>query len=66
MTILTVLDMSCEHCVKRIAACLTELNLDYRIDLSNKQVEIEDLKDNDINDVITALAEIGYVASVVE
>lgn len=61
MKILSVPTMSCEHCVQRIKACLDELELNYEVDLQEKQVRIDGC-DNCVARSITALADIGYEA----
>ena len=62
MRILSVPDMSCEHCVKRISACLDELELSYEIDLEKHEVTIDGC-DNCVAKAIAAMAEIGYDAT---
>jgi len=59
MRILTVKDMSCQHCVQRITGCLQALALDFTVNLANKQVEING-NNEDVASAIGALDEIGY------
>ena len=61
MKILKIPTMSCEHCVKRIAECLTENEIAYEIDLDQKLVRIDGC-DNCVAKALTALADIGYEA----
>ncbi len=44
MTILKVEDMHCEMCVKRISNALAEANIDFKVCLVNKTVEVDESK----------------------
>ncbi len=61
---LSVPDMSCQHCVNRITKALAGLGLSkYRVSLEDKVVEVEA---TDIKAVMDALEEIGYPASIAQ
>lgn len=54
MTTISVPDMMCENCVKRITAALTEAKLGFAVTLAEKTVSI----DGDNAAVQTALSEL--------
>lgn len=41
MTIISVPDMMCENCVRRITEALTNVNLKFTVDLSKKIVTVD-------------------------
>ena len=53
-TVLTVPDMHCEMCVKRITDSLTKASLNFSVSLADKTVTI----DGPAGDVSTAVAEL--------
>lgn len=61
-----VLDMSCQHCVKRIGGALKAINgvRDVKIDLQSKDVEVEGSVDKDI--IIKAIKDAGYTADFIK
>ena len=56
-------EMSCEHCVNRIENTLEEFGLISKTDLAEKTIEFE-IADIIIEDIISALADIGYTAEI--
>ncbi len=62
MTVLKVASMRCENCVKRITAALKESGLNFKLDLSQKTVEI----DGDtaaVDKAIAVLDDLGFSAA---
>ncbi len=59
---LTVPDMSCEHCVRRITEALTDIGADFRVDLPTRSVEVSG-DDHAVANAIAALDDIGYEAT---
>ena len=59
MTVLKVPDMNCDHCVSRISKALKEQELNFKISLGDKTVEI-DGDDTAVKAAVAALDEIGY------
>ena len=64
MKVLSVKDMSCEHCVKRITESLKTLDIDFTVDLASKTVTIDGCE-NCVNKAKKALEESGYEAVVI-
>ncbi len=59
--VLSVPDMSCHHCVKRISEALNGLGIsEFKIDLENKEISVN--TDN-LGSVINVLDEVGYKAT---
>lgn len=62
MTILKVEGMRCENCVKRITKALKDEELNFKVDLSQKTVEI----DGDaaaVDKAVAVLDDIGFPAA---
>lgn len=59
MTVLKVPDMNCEHCVKRITQALKEAELNFKVSLGDKTVEIEG-DEKAIQTAVAALDELGF------
>lgn len=57
MTKITVKDMMCMHCETKIRTALEENNIEAKIDLQTKTVEVEDEKVSLAKEVIQSL---GY------
>jgi len=64
MKVLYIEDMSCEHCVKRITECLSDLELSFEVDLANKLVKIDGCE-NCVAKAQKALSDVGYDSVVV-
>ena len=60
MTVLSVPDMHCEHCVKRITDTLNAVNVPFTISLEEKKVTIEN--DEQVELAISELDDIGFEA----
>lgn len=61
--VLSVPDMSCDHCVRRISSTLQDLGLDsFEVNLAEKSLMLET---PDVNRVIDALEKAGYPAVIV-
>lgn len=61
MTILKVPDMHCENCVKRITNSLKEAELNFKVSLGDKKVEI-DGDETAVKTAISALDDLGFDA----
>lgn len=62
--VLSVPDMSCNHCKMRISNALKELGVeDFSVDLDSKTVRV---KTEDLEKIKTKLAEIDYPVAKVE
>ena len=59
MTVLKVPDMNCEHCVERITKVLKEEELNFKVRLGDKTVEI-DGDDEAVSKAIEAIEDIGF------
>ncbi|WP_026369019.1 heavy-metal-associated domain-containing protein [Aminiphilus circumscriptus] len=61
---LSVPDMSCSHCARRITEALQRIidEKDFRVLLEEKQVQVNT---ENLEDVLAALDDAGYTASVV-
>lgn len=62
MTKLTVPDMHCENCVKRITSTLSDAKLSFSVSLQDKSVLI-DGDENAVKTAISALDDIGFEAA---
>ena len=60
-TVLTVPDMHCEMCVKRVTEALTKASLKFEVSLENKTVTI-DGPAGDVSTAITELDDLGFPA----
>jgi len=60
MTVLSVPDMHCEHCVKRITDVLNDASVPFSISLEEKTVTIEN--DAQVELAISELDDIGFEA----
>jgi len=65
MKTLMIPAMNCEHCIKRIGACLKELAVPYEIDLARQELRVT-VSDEELTAVLHALADIGYEAYLAE
>lgn len=61
MSILTVPDMHCENCVKRITNALNEAKLSFSVSLKDQTVTIEG-DDSAVSSAVSALEDIGFEA----
>lgn len=61
MTKLTVPDMRCENCVKRITNTLNDAKLSFSVSLQDKTVSI-DGDESAVKTAISALEDIGFEA----
>lgn len=61
MTTLTVPDMHCENCVKRITNALNEQKLRFSVSLQSQTVSVEG-SESDVQTAISALEDIGFEA----
>ncbi len=61
MTILSVPNMHCENCVKRITNALNEAKLSFSVSLSDKTVTVEG-DESSVNAAVAALDDIGFEA----
>ena len=61
MSILTVPDMHCENCVKRITNALNEAKLSFSVSLKDQTVTIEG-DDSAVSRAVSALEDIGFEA----
>ena len=59
MTVLKVPDMHCENCVKRITKALKDEELNFKISLGDKTVEI-DGDEKAVQTAVTALDDLGF------
>ena len=61
MTVLKVPNMRCENCVKRITNALKDEELNFKISLSDKTVEI-DGDEKAVTTAATALDDLGFTS----
>ena len=61
MTVLSVPEMHCENCVKRITNVLNEAGLDFAVSLENKTVTINGCE-NCVKTAVEELDDIGFSA----
>ena len=59
MKTIKVEEMGCEHCVTAISSALSELELEFTVDLTNKQVQVTDCE-LCVNKALEALSAIGF------
>ncbi|MFV0255665.1 MAG: cation transporter [Erysipelotrichaceae bacterium] len=62
MKVMLVHEMSCQHCVDKIAKVLKENNIEANVDLSDKTVTI--INDLDVHKTVELLDDIGYQAHI--
>ena len=62
MSVLKVAGMRCENCVKRITAALKEAELNFKVDLSQKTVEIDE-DSAAVDKAIAVLDDLGFSAA---
>ena len=63
MTIISVPDMMCENCVKRITNALTEANLTFSVSLADKTVSIDGCE-NCVKTAMGELEDLGFTPEV--
>ncbi|BAK98930.1 putative metal-binding protein [Oscillibacter valericigenes Sjm18-20] len=63
MKTISVPDMMCENCVRRITDALTGANLKFQVSLEKKTVEI-DGSDGDVETALGELEDLGFTPSV--
>lgn len=61
MKTISVPDMMCENCVKRITNALTSAGLTFHVSLSDKTVSIDDTQ---IQNAVTELEDLGFTPEV--
>ena len=59
MKTLKVPDMHCEMCVKRISNALSEAGVEFKVNLTEKTVDVEDAK---LRLAIDELSDLGFEA----
>jgi len=59
MTVLKVPDMHCENCVKRITKALKDEELNFKVSLGDKTVEI-DGDEKAVKAAVAALDDLGF------
>ena len=62
MTVLKVSDMHCENCVKRITKALKDEELNFKVSLGDKTVEI-DGDELAVEKAVAALDDLGFEAT---
>ncbi len=65
MTTISVPDMMCENCVKRITNALTEADLKFQVSLENKTVTIDGCQ-NCVKTAVGELEDLGFTPEVRE
>ena len=65
MKTISVPDMMCENCVKRITNALTEAQLTFRVDLPSKTVTIDGCQ-NCVKTAVGELEDLGFTPEVRE
>lgn len=65
MTTISVPDMMCENCVKRITSALTEAELKFEVSLADKTVTIDGCQ-NCVKTAIGELEDLGFTPEVRE
>lgn len=59
MTMISVPDMTCSNCVRRITEALTKAKLNFSVSLENKRVELDG--DNDaVQTALTEISDLGF------
>lgn len=59
MTLISVPDMMCENCVKRITAALTAADLTFQVSLPEKSVSIDGC-DHCVQTALSELEDLGF------
>lgn len=59
MTTISVPDMMCENCVKRITNALSAAELNFQVDLGSKTVTIDGC-DNCVKTALSELEDLGF------
>ena len=63
MTTISVPDMMCENCVKRITGALTAAELKFSVSLADKTVTIDGC-DSCVNTAVSELEDLGFTPEV--
>ena len=63
MTKISVPDMMCENCVKRITNALTEADLKFEVSLADKTVTV-DGNDSSVQTAVSELEDLGFTPEV--
>ena len=63
MTTISVPDMMCENCVKRITNALTEADLKFAVSLPEKTVTVEG-GDSSVKTAVSELEDLGFTPKV--
>ena len=63
MTTISVPDMMCENCVKRITNALTEADLKFEVSLADKTVTV-DGNDSSVQTAVSELEDLGFTPEV--
>lgn len=63
MTTISVPDMMCENCVKRITNALTEANLTFSVSLADKTVSIDGCE-NCVKTAVGELEDLGFTPEI--
>lgn len=63
MTTISVPDMMCENCVKRITNALTEANLTFSVSLADKTVSIDGCE-NCVKTAVSELEDLGFTPEI--
>ena len=63
MTTISVPDMMCENCVKRITNALTEANLTFTVSLADKTVSIDGCE-NCVKTAVGELEDLGFTPEI--
>ena len=63
MKTISVPDMMCENCVRRITDALTRANLEFQVSLEKKTVEIDGC-DNCVKTAVGELEDLGFTPEV--
>lgn len=65
MTTISVPDMMCENCVKRITEALTKAELKFTVSLPEKTVSIDGCQ-HCVKTAVSELEDLGFTPSIVE
>ena len=63
MTVIKVPEMVCENCVNRITNAFTAAELEFAVDLENKQVSVEG-GEQSVKTAVEELEDLGFSADV--
>lgn len=63
MTIISVPDMMCENCVKRITNALTAADLKFEVSLPEKTVQVDGCE-NCVKTAVSELEDLGFTPEV--